>query len=450
MRRKIYKEMLLWKEKRSGKEALLIDGARRVGKSWIVEEFAKNEYDSYVLIDFSNTKNSIRRLFIDYEGQMDAFFMHLRLETGVKLFNRKSLIVFDEIQNFPKAREAIKYLVKDGRYDYIETGSLMSINANVKGINIPSEEHRIDMFPMDFEEFLWALGDDVMMDYAMECFTSRKPLGQSLHRKMMEYFRLYMIVGGMPQAVKEWVETQDFDEVDRIKRNILSLYRGDISKYARGQEAKVTRIFDTIPSQLQKHEKKFRLSSLGQGVRSRSVENAFFWLEESRVVNVCFAATEPTVGLELRVDESARKIYMSDTGLLISHSFSEAKIRAEELYRKLMHDKIEINKGMLVENIVAQMLRARGHKLYFFSSYSKTDADDRIEIDFLIPKPVISNRHNIHPIEVKSSSRYTLTSLNKFVAKYANALAEPIVLHSSDLKIEGDKLFLPLYMAELL
>lgn len=442
--------MLLWKEKRSTKEALLIDGARRVGKSWIVEEFAKNEYDSYVLIDFSNTTDSIRRLFIDYEGQTDAFFLHLMLETGVKLVKRKSLIVFDEIQNYPKAREALKYLVKDGRYDYIETGSLMSINANVKGINIPSEEHRIDMFPMDLEEFLWALGDDMMMDYVRDCFVKRQPLGQSLHRKMMEYLRLYMIVGGMPQAVKEWVETMDFDEVDRTKRNILSLYRGDISKYARGQEVKVTRIFDTIPSQLQKHEKKFRMSALGPGTRNRSVENAFFWLEESRVVNVCLAATEPTVGLEMRMDESARKIYMADTGLLISHSFSEAKIRAEELYRKLMHDKIELNKGMLVENIVAQMLRTGGHKLFFYSSYSKTEAEDRIEIDFLIPKTVISNRHNIHPIEVKSSSRYSLTSLNKFVAKYGNALAEPIVLHTSDLKESDGKLFLPLYMTALL
>ena len=412
MKRKIYQEMLLWKKKRSTKEALLIDGARRVGKSWIVEEFAKNEYDSYLLIDFSNTPNAIRRLFVDYEGQLDSFFMHLMLETGVKLHKRKSLIIFDEIQNFPKARQAIKHLVRDGRYDYIETGSLMSINANVKGINIPSEEHRIDMYPMDFEEFLWALGDDMMMEYARECFAEKKPLGQSLHRKMMEYFRLYMIVGGMPQAVQEWIETKDFDEVDHVKRNILSLYRGDISKYASGQEVKVTKIFDTIPSQLQKHEKKFRLSALHIGARSRNLENAFFWLEESRVVNVCFAATGPTVGIEMRLDDSARKIYMADTGLLISHAFSEAKIRAEELYRKLMHDKIELNKGMLVENIVAQMLRASGHKLFFFSSYSKTNADERMEIDFLISKQVIGSRHNIHPIEVKSTSRYSLASLN--------------------------------------
>lgn len=450
MRRKIYQDLLLWKEKRSQKEALLIDGARRVGKSWIVEEFAKNEYESYIMIDFTNTTQAIRSLFTDYAGQLDSFFMHLMLETGVKLHERKSLIIFDEIQKYPTAREAIKYLVKDGRYDYIETGSLMSINANVKNINIPSEEHRIDMYPMDLEEFLWALGDGMMMDYVKECFANRKPLGQSLHRKMMEYMRLYMIVGGMPQAVKDWVETKDFDEVDRTKRNILSLYRSDISKYASGQEVRVTKIFDTIPSQLQKHEKKFKLSALGKGTRGRNVETAFFWLDESRVVNTCFAATEPTVGLEMRADECSRKLYMADTGLLISHAFSEAKIRAEELYRKLMHDKLELNKGMLVENIVAQMLRAAGHKLYFFSSYSKTDASERMEIDFLVPKVILSNRHNIHPIEVKSTTRYTLTSLKRFAQKYASAIAEPIVLHSADIKVEDGIVYLPLYMAGLL
>lgn len=450
MRRKIYQDLLLWKEKRSQKEALLIDGARRVGKSWIVEEFAKNEYESYILIDFTNTTQAIRSLFTDYAGQLDSFFMHLMLETGVKLHERKSLIVFDEIQKYPIAREAIKYLVKDGRYDYIETGSLMSINANVKSINIPSEEHRIDMYPMDLEEFLWALGDDMMMDYVKECFTKRKPLGQSLHRKMMEYMRLYMIVGGMPQAVKDWVDTKDFDEVDRTKRNILSLYRSDISKYASSQEARVTKIFDTIPAQLQKHEKKFRLSALGKGTRSRNVETAFFWLDESRVINTCFAATEPTVGLEMRTDECSRKLYMADTGLLISHAFSEAKIRAEELYRKLMHDKLELNKGMLAENIVAQMLRAAGHKLYFFSSYSKTDANERMEIDFLVPKAILSNRHNIHPIEVKSTTRYTLTSLERFAKKYASAIAEPIVLHTADVKVEDGIIYLPLYMTGLL
>lgn len=450
MRRKIYQDLLLWKEKRSQKEALLIDGARRVGKSWIVEEFAKNEYESYIMIDFTNTTQAIRSLFTDYAGQLDSFFMHLMLETGVKLHERKSLIIFDEIQKYPIAREAIKYLVKDGRYDYIETGSLMSINANVKNINIPSEEHRIDMYPMDLEEFLWALGDDMMMDYVKECFANRKPLGQSLHRKMMEYMRLYMIVGGMPQAVKDWVETKDFDEVDRTKRNILSLYRSDISKYASGQEARVTKIFDTIPSQLQKHEKKFKLSALGKGTRGRNVETAFFWLDESRVVNTCFAATEPTVGLEMRADECSRKIYMADTGLLISHAFSEAKIRAEELYRKLMHDKLELNKGMLVENIVAQMLRAAGHNLYFFSSYSKTDASERMEVDYLVPKVILSNRHNIHPIEVKSTTRYTLTSLKRFAQKYSSAIAEPIVLHTADVKVEDGIVYLPLYMAALL
>ena len=450
MRRKIYSQLLEWKVKRSQKEALLIDGARRVGKSWIVEEFAKREYESYILIDFSEASDVIRDLFHIYKGRWDEFFMHLQLETGVKLKVGKSLIIFDEIQKFPQAREAIKYLVKDGRYAYIETGSLMSINANVKGINIPSEEHRIDMHPMDLEEFMWALGDDMLMDYVRDCFAKRQPLGQSLHRKMMDYLRLYMIVGGMPQAVAEWVETNDFDEVDRTKRNILSLYRGDISKYARGQEARVTKIFDTIPSQLQKHEKKFKLSALGKGTRGRNVETAFFWLDESRVVNTCFAASEPTVGLEMKVSDSQRKLYMADTGLLVSHAFTEATIKAEELYRKLMHDKLEVNKGMLVENLVAQMLRTAGHRLYFFSQYSKSDTDERMEVDFLVSKPVISSRHNIHPIEVKSSPRYSLTSIGRFMKKFEKAVAEPIVLHIGDVKVNDGIIYLPLYMGGLL
>lgn len=450
MKRKVYKELLLWKEKRSRKEALLIDGARRVGKSWIVEEFAKREYKSYILIDFTNTTNTIKNLFKEYAGNIEAFFIRLMLETGIKLYKRQSIIIFDEIQNFPIAREAIKYLVKDGRYDYIETGSLMSINANVKGINIPSEEHRINMYPMDIEEFLWALGEDLLVDYVRDCYTKRQHLGQSLHRKMQECLRLYMIIGGMPQAVQEWIETHDFDEVDRTKRNILSIYRNDISKYAHGQEVRVTHIFDTIPSQLQKHEKKFKLSSIGKGTRGRDVENAFFWLEESRVINTCFSASEPTIGLSMRLLETSRKLYLSDTGLLISHSFDENTINIEGLYKKIMNGKIELNKGMLMENLVAQMLKCSGHKLYFFSSYNKTNADDRMEIDFLISKVAISNRHNIHPIEVKSSSHYTLTSIQRFTKKYSSALAYPIVLHTSDLKIENGILYLPIYMTHLL
>lgn len=450
MRRKIYDQLLEWKEKRSRKEALLIDGARRVGKSWIVEEFAREEFKSYILIDFAEASDTMLDVFRTYKGRWDEFFMHLQLETGKKLYPGKSLIVFDEIQKFPEAREMIKYLVQDGRYAYIETGSLMSINANVKDINIPSEEHRINMHPMDLEEFLWALGDDMMMDYVRECFEKRKPLGQSLHRKMMDYLRLYMIVGGMPQAVAEWVASKDFDEVDRTKRNILALYRSDISKYAQGQEVRVTKIFDTIPSQLQRHEKKFKLSALGKGTRGRNVETAFFWLDESRVVNTCFAASEPSVGLEMKVEDASRKLYMADTGLLISHAFTEASIKAEELYRKLMHDKLEVNKGMLVENLVAQMFRTAGHKLYFFSSYSKAEPEERMEIDFLVPKPAISSRRNIHPIEVKSSSRYTLTSIGRFAKKFDKYVAAPIVLHTSDLKVENGVIYLPLYMGGLL
>lgn len=450
MKRKIYSELLDWKNTRARKEALMIDGARRVGKSFIVEEFAKNEYRSYLLLDFTNASTKLKNLFRDYLDNLDQFFMHLSLETGITLYEHQSLIIFDEVQKYPQAREAIKYLVADNRYDYIETGSLVSINQNVKNINIPSEEHRINMYPMDLEEFLWALGDELMMPFVRDCYQQKRPLDQSLHRKMMDYLRLYMIVGGMPQAVMAWIETHDFNVVDAAKRNILSLYRGDISKYAKQQAPKVTRIFDTIPAMLQRHEKKVRLSDLAKGARMRNWETAFFWLNESRVINSCYAATEPTVGLGMRLNDSALKVYMADTGLLISHAFSEATIRAEELYRKLMHNKLEINRGMLVENLAAQMLVATGRDLYFFSSYSKTNSEETMEIDFLVAKPIISARHNIHPIEVKSSSRYTTSSLLKFQHKYAEQLAPSFVFHSGNVKEENGIVYLPLYMVPIL
>ena len=446
MKRKIYKELQKWKETVNGKTAILIDGARRVGKSYIVEKFAKNEYKSYILIDFSKENKEINALFTDYLSDLDSLFRRLSLLSGVKLRHRESVIVFDEVQLFPPARAAIKHLVKDGRYDYIETGSLVSINRNVKNIVIPSEEERIDMFPMDFEEFLWAMGKDDLMDYVQDCFSQKAPLGQALHRKTMELFRQYMIVGGMPQAVSAFVENGDFDKVDHVKRNILKLYRADISKYAIGYEQKVTRIFDAIPSQLQKHEKRFRIGSLEKGARTRDYANAFFWLEESRVVNVCYAATEPNVGLYLSRDDARMKLYMADTGLLIAMAFSEKDIHQGQLYKKLMFDKLELNKGMLVENIVAQMLHTAGNELFFYSNHSRT-AEDRMEIDFLVRKPSITSRHNISPVEVKSASRYTLSSLEKCIRKYGNYLATPYVLHSSDLKEVDGITYLPLYMA---
>ena len=446
MKRKIYDELLKWKEEEKGSVAIMIDGARRVGKSYIVEEFAKREYTSYILVDFAHVEDEVKGYFLNYKTDYDALFMHLSLHFRVKLHERESVIIFDEVEFFPQAREAVKYLVKDGRYDYIETGSLVSINANVEGILIPSEERRIKMYPMDFEEFLWAMGEEMMMPYIRDCYEKMQPLEQSLHRRAMDYFRQYLIVGGMPQAVERYVRTKSFERADRIKRDIIDLYRADVRKYAKGYESKVLKIFDTIPGQLQKHEKKFRLSALKQRARFRDYESSFFWLEEAMVVNVCYAATEPSVGLRLKEDDSTLKCYMGDTGLLISLAFDERTIAGEELFRKLMLDKLEMNKGMLVENVVAQMLKASGHELYFFSSYSKENAEETMEIDFLVRKPTVSSRHNISPIEVKSGKNYTLSSLTKYRKKYGNQLALSYIIHSGNLRKEGEIVYLPLYM----
>lgn len=449
MRRKVYDRLAEWKKESQGKTALLIDGARRVGKSYIAEEFARNEYESYIKIDFNNVEAQVVELFERYLTNLDTFFMYLSLYFNVPLLPRRSLIIFDEVQQYPRARAAIKYLVADGRFDYIETGSLVSINKNVKDIVIPSEEEHLKMYPMDFEEFLWAMGQLSLMTLAAHCLENRIPMGQDIHRRAMTLFRQYLIVGGMPQAVLEYAETRDFVRTDRVKRQIIELYRADIKKYASGYETKVTAIFDEIPSQLQRHEKKFKLSSIREGARMRDYENSFFWLADSMVVNICYAATAPNVGLRLNRETSSLKCYMADTGLLVSMAFDENSIGREELYKKLMMGKLEINEGMLVENIVAQMLLAAGHKLYFYTQYSSV-AEERMEVDFLIAKRTISNRHNISPIEVKSGKRYTLTSINKFVAKYGKMLAQPYVVHSADLCERDGTLYIPLYMVPLL
>ena len=444
MKRKIYNKLLEWKQESNGEYALLIDGSRRVGKSYIVRQFAEKEYRSCVILDFNLVSKSIKDLFENDLDNLDRFFMYLSNYTGKTLYTRDTLIVFDEVQQYPKARAAIKYLVKDGRYDYIETGSLISIKKNVEGIVIPSEEEHLKMFPMDFEEFLWAMGEEMLMAFIKDCCERKKPLGQLMHRRAMDYFRLYMIVGGMPQAVEKYVETRDFAKVDKLKRRILELYRSDISKYAKGSDTKVKSIFEELPSQLQKHEKKFRLSALKEGARARDYETAFFWLDDAMIINSCYNTTEPNVGLNLNKDTNTMKCYMADTGLLISHAFDANEIVSEDLYRKILLDKLEMNSGMIVENIVAQMLRTAGHKLFFYSNASMTDKDSRMEIDFLIAKSKITTRHNISPIEVKSSVRYTLTSLRKCIAKYGSCLSTAYVIHPADLKEEDNIVFLPL------
>lgn len=450
MKRKIFGQLIEWKKKSNGKTAILIDGARRVGKSYIAEKFAKENYKSYIIIDFNKVSNDIKELFNNYLDDLDNLFMYLSSYYNVKLYERETLIIFDEVQLFPRARSAIKYLVEDGRYDYLETGSLMSIKKNVQNILIPSEEQHLKMHPMDFEEFLWALGNETLMNTIKESFIKKRAMGQALHRKAMDYFRKYIIIGGMPQAVEEYVKTQDFNKVDQIKRNILILYREDIAKHAEKNNLKVERIFDEIPSQLQKHEKKFHLATINENARYREYDDALFWLTDSMIVNMCYNSTEPSIGLKMKMDTISFKCYMADTGLLISHAFDEKGIVEEEVYKKILFNKLEFNEGMIMENIVAQMLISSNHKLYFYTNSSKTDKNSKMEIDFLIAKDKISSRHNISPIEVKSTNNYTLNSLKKFIAKYNEQLYIPYVLHTADLKEENGIVYLPLYMTELL
>ena len=448
-KRKLYDRLLEWKNERQGKTAILVEGARRVGKSTLVEEFAKHEYEKYILIDFNKAQKETIALFDDLTD-LDFIFTSLQNTYNVQLKERKSLIVFDEVQLCPRARAAIKFLVADGRYDYIETGSLVSIRKNVKDIVIPSEERHLKMYPMDFEEFLWALGEDALWQVIKTCFEKKQPLAQALHRKAMTLFREYLIIGGMPQAVSEYLSSKDFQTVDAVKRDILSLYRDDIIKHASGYERKVTGIFDEIPSQLSKHEKKFSLSALGKGIRSRDYESAFLWLEDSMIVNICYNSTEPNIGLKLNRDNSSMKIYMGDTGLLISHAFDENGIVTNEIYKKLLFGKLEVNEGMLFENIVAQMLTANGHKLYFYSNAARNDRTSRMEIDFLIAKSKITDRHNISPLEVKSGKNYTLSSINKFCNKFSEQLNIPFVLHTENLFKKDEVVCLPVYMTMFL
>ena len=450
MKRKLYNKLIEWKKNSKGKTAILIEGARRVGKSYIAEEFAKNNYKSYILIDFSKVNEKVKDLFNQYLDDLDTFFLLLSTYYSIDLYERESLIILDEVQLFPKARSAIKHLVADGRYDYIETGSLISIKENVKDILIPSEEEHLKMYPLDFEEFLWALGDNTLMLTIRKIFDSKKEVGQLVHRKAMDLFRQYMLVGGMPQAVEIFIQTKDFKQVDKQKRIILDMYKEDIAKHTGSYSLKVRNIFNQIPSQLQKHEKKFKLASIEKGAKYRDYDDAIFWLEDSMIVNNAFNTIEPNLGLKMNTDLVSMKCYMGDTGLLISHTFDEKGIMSEEIYKKILFDKLEFNEGMFMENIVAQILISTGNGLYFYSNSSRENSRDRMEIDFLIQKSKITSRHNISPIEVKSGKNYTTNSLNKFINKYKQYLDKPYIIHTGDYKEENGVIYLPVYMTGLL
>ncbi|MDR2698342.1 MAG: AAA family ATPase [Candidatus Methanoplasma sp.] len=442
LRRKAYDALLEWKERSRGRTAILIDGARRVGKSYLAEEFGKKEYRSFITINFAHTTPTIKDIFENDLMDLDLFFSKLSVLNGVVLYKRESLIIFDEVQRFPKARELIKFLVADGRYDFIETGSLISIKHNNQEIVIPSEEEHLYLHPLDFEEFLWALGDETTAPFIRDRFEKLEPLGNAVHRKIMNSFRQYVLVGGLPQVVAAYAESKDFAAADRAKKMILNLYRQDISKFAKGYEMKVTAVFDQIPAQLSKKEKKFNITSLSKDSRTRTYEDSFMWLADGMVINQCFNATDPTVGLSMYLDSSSQKCYMADTGLLVTHALSDNDYTDNYFYRSVLLDKLNINEGMLMENVAAQMLRARGHRLFFYSRSNNADRANDIEIDFLIKR---SNK--ICPVEVKSSSYVRHSSLDKFIGKFGGRIGQPYILHTKDLSLRDNMVCIPLYMA---
>ena len=445
MKRKIYDKLVYWKNNSFGRTALLIEGARRVGKSFIAEEFAKNEYESHIIINFSHTTPAIKNLFINESYDIPLLLQKLSNLTHTRFIELKTLIVFDEVQKCPQAREAIKFLVDDGRFDYIETGSLISIHENVKDIIIPSEEERIQMYPMDFEEFCWAMGDDVTVPEIKSHFESMTPLGDDIHKSIMDLFRQYMIVGGMPKAVDTYAKTRDFGKVEKEKRLIIDLYEEDISKRSITNKRKTSALYMSIPAELSKHDKQFRLSDIDGNGKYSNYEEPIYWLEDSMIVNLCFNTTWPNIALGLNTDISSMKMYSGDTDLLVSLAINGNEDIEHDIYIGLLQDRLHINEGMFMENIVSQMLRVNGHKLYFYTFYKKDDngvkSKNRSEVDFLMQRG-----KKISPIEVKSGKSTSHASLDYVMERYSDTIGQAYVLHTKDLRKNGDIAYLPLYM----
>ena len=447
-KRKTYDKLLEWKKLSVGGSAAFLEGARRIGKSTIVEEFAKNEYDDYMILDFAREGKDIRENFIENMDHLDVFFRNLFLLKGKDLTGERCVIIFDEVQMFPQARQAIKYLVADGRYDYIETGSLISIRKNVQDILIPSEEYRIKMFPMDFEEYLWAIGDHTTIPVIKEAFNSRTPLGDAIHRKIIKNFRTYMAVGGMPQAVEALVQGKTFAQIDFIKRNILTLYEEDLAKYDKANQDRASVIYKTIPEQLENKNSHFKFSLVDKSARYQMYVDAVKFITDSMIGNECINVTVPEIVPELYADRSNFKLYMGDTGLLVSQIMKNQDETDENLYKSLIFDKLGINQGMILENVVAQMLRASGHALYFHEYYyqaENTVKEKKYEIDFLIVK-----KKKICPIEVKSSNYSAHKSFDYLTKKYPIKLEDRYIIYTKDLKFEDQILYLPVYMTMLI
>jgi uncharacterized protein len=453
-KRKCYNKLLEWKHISNGSTALLIEGARRVGKTTLAKAFAKAEYDSYLIVDFSKASTEVKRLFDERVDDISTLLRMLQLYYSVELSERHSVVIFDEVQRYPRAREAIKHLVADGRFDYIETGSLISIKKNVSDIVIPSEENRVYLRPLDFEEYLWALGRSMLASEIRNCCEKLAPLPDVLHLQAMRLFDEYLVVGGMPQAVQAFVDDETFTKCEREKRRILDLYKDDILKFGNEDSSKALAMFEGIPGQLSMASKRFKYGSLGKNARKEHYQGAVKWLEDSHIVNVCRQCNDSNVGFRLTSDDSAIKIYMGDTGLLVSHAFADNN-DSLKVQRALQFGKISVNKGMLVENYVAQQLVSSGHSLFFHTWEEAPESEDakrsrQREVDFLITKwfSDAAGKPRVTPIEVKSSKNYASTvSLDDFAIKYTQRLGKEIVLHPKQLSVVGNREYLPLYMA---
>ncbi|MCQ2287718.1 MAG: AAA family ATPase [Muribaculaceae bacterium] len=440
-KRKAYEHMLKWKKERHGETALLIQGARRIGKTTIAETFARNEYKSHIIIDFSIAPPEVFNAFDDISN-LDFVFFTLQAAYGVTLHERESVIVFDEVQMQPRARQAIKHLVKDGRYDYIETGSLISVQQSSAHIVIPSEETRLNMYPMDYEEFKWALGDTTTVPLLRQAFEQHRPLGNDLHRKMMRDFRLYMLVGGMPQAVAKYIQANNLAAVDQVKREIIELYEEDFNKIDNSK--KCMAMFDAIPAQLSKNIARYRVSSVIPGGRTSQVSDLVRAMEDSMVANIAYHSNDPNAGLALTRDNDYYKIYTADTGLFITMAFKDKDVTENLIYAKLLNDKLKVNMGYVYENVVAQMLRATGKNLYYHTIPTH-DGKKHYEVDFLV-----ADGNKISPIEVKSSGYKTHASLDAFCDKFSERILNKYIIYTKDLLREGDLCYIPVYMTMFL
>lgn len=440
-KRKLYNKMLEWKRKFDGKTALLIKGVRRVGKSTLVEEFAKNEYESYILIDFSIASKEVNALFSDL-SDLNYLFLRLQMIFHVNLVERKSVIIFDEVQMQPLARQAIKHLVKDHRYDYIETGSLLSIKRNIKDIVIPSEETRLQLYPLDYEEFRWALGDTVTIPLLLNAYEKMLPVGDDINRRLLREFRLYMLVGGMPQAVDAYIETNNLSMVDQVKRNILELYEDDFRKIDSSGRAGM--LFDAIPAELNKNASRYQVSSVIAGEKEERVREILADMQDSMTVYISYHADDPSAGMSLHKDPRRYKLFLCDTGLFVTLAFKDRDFTDNEIYEKLLNDKLSTDLGYLYENMVAQMLKTAGNKLFYYT-FPKETSNHNYEIDFLLAR-----RNKICPLEVKSSGYKTHASLDAFQNKFSSRILNRYLIYTKDIRKEKDIFYLPVYMVPFL